>query len=65
MAKAKTRAKATAKAKTAEKAPGKVVCFFFYGSIDDLGVELAKFADESQLAAELAETLVNLTTPKT
>ena len=55
---------AKAKKKATGKAPGKVVCFFFYGSIDDLGTELAKFVDESQLAAELAETLVNMTPKK-
>lgn len=45
--------------------PGQVVCFFFYGNIEDLGVELAKFVDESKLAAEFAETLANLATQKT
>lgn len=43
------------KAKTSAKEPGKVVCFFFYGSIDELGGALAQFADESQAVTELAE----------
>lgn len=53
------------KKKKNEAKASPVVCFFFYGSIEDLGTQLAKFADESQLAAELAASLANFSTPKT
>lgn len=52
-------------AKTRAKEPGKVVCFVFYGSIEDLGLELAKMADDSEvISAAIAHVQAAVTPAK-
>ena len=58
--------KKAAKAKKTEAKKGPVVCFFFYGSIDELGDELAKFAEKSNLGDSIvaAASAIGVTTTK-
>lgn len=43
--------------KAAASAKGPVVCFFFYGSIEELGEEMAKFAEKANIAEALAAVM--------